>query len=73
MNPATDVRHLPAGILRAIAMLTLVLAAAGAVKADAIADLDEWAARAAALPVAGGHTIAIDGGSKDVPVGGLVP
>ena len=67
MNPATDVMHLPAGIPRAIVMLTLALAAAGAVDTDAIADLNAFAARAATPAVAVGQTSAVDGGSKDAP------
>ncbi|HET7204627.1 MAG TPA: hypothetical protein VFI92_14790 [Steroidobacteraceae bacterium] len=65
MIAATDARHVPAGLSRAIGVLILALAAGGAVKADVMADLDEWAARAAAPPVAVGQTTAIDGGSKD--------
>jgi hypothetical protein len=67
VNPATDVMHLPAGIPRAIVMLTLALAAAGVVKADAVADLNAFAARAATPAVAVGQTSAVDGGSKDAP------
>jgi hypothetical protein len=67
VNPRTDVIHLPAGIPRAIVMLTLALAAAGAVDTDAIADLNAFAARAATPAVAVGQTSAVDGGSKDAP------
>ena len=73
MTSATDVRHLPAGIPRAIAMLTLALAAAGAVRRDAIADVNAMVARAATPPVAVGQAIGIDGGSKDAAAPDDVP
>jgi hypothetical protein len=65
MDSVTDLRRLPAGIARAIVMLTLALGAAGAVKADALAASNAWAARAAVPPVAVGQHSAVDGGSKD--------
>ena len=65
MNSATDLRHLPAGIPRAIAMLTLALVAAGVVRADGIAEENAMAALAATSTGATGQPVAVDGGSKD--------
>jgi hypothetical protein len=62
-----------AGLSRAIGALVLALAVVGAVKADAIGDLDELAARSAAPRVAVGQTISADGGSKDVAAPDVVP